>query len=283
MPAWDADEVLSAAADALEAHERALIAEQAVYGLEALDETDAHPVLAAGLAVVGRHGCRVLREQPYPSQWLAKRGRKRALPQGPDRLRCDLALLPYDAADLDASGAPRCTPCLADTLRIAHGVADHKRRRAGTLFEGAHEPGIDDFDPAQPNAALPLSAPAPGERVVASTEAYWLEVKLVGQHCYRDGVPGPNTRYASELTRGVIADLRKLRRQDGIAPGARGVLLVVLCAERGVMEGDTAILVHRCLDRGVGVRWPRVTGFAVPDRIGNRWCGLALLEPTAAD
>lgn len=85
--AWDLEHLGKVAADALSASAAALDAEQAVRGLDALDEVDLHPILAEGFA---RAGFGVWREWPYPSQALPKRHKTKQS----DRDRCDVVLTP---------------------------------------------------------------------------------------------------------------------------------------------------------------------------------------------
>ncbi len=108
---WDGREVLDACAEAMHAREHALRAERAVYGLDALDETDLHAVLVAGLAA---HGWGVHREWPYPGVpgSLAKRS---------ERDRCDAVL----------TRAPGESPM--DPVARSRELAGAR----GTLFEGA--------------------------------------------------------------------------------------------------------------------------------------------------
>lgn len=107
-------------------------------------------------------------------------------------------------------------------------------------------------------------------------EAFWLEVKVVGQFTYTQGIPGPNRAYASELTRSLTVDLAKMGR-DGALEWA-GLLLVLFTADEETAEHDLTVAMHRSLDRGVLLRAPAVERFAVPDRIGNRVCTVAVIR-----
>lgn len=157
-----------------------------------------------------------------------------------ERDRCDLVLLPPGAAGL-------ADPVAELVLRA---------EQASTLFSGAAAP----------------------ERLgVAPEEAFWMEVKAAGQFAPVDGVPGPNRGYSGLVGR-CVSDLRKLSADVRI--GAGGVLLVLFTADAATAEHDVGVLVHRCLDRGVGVRSPVLRRVAISDRIGNTGCTLALLERT---
>jgi len=115
-PSWD--EVLGIAGAVLERAAAELDREQAVRGIDALDETDIQPVLAGAFEVAGLG---VFRECPY---FVPPGGRER----GRERERCDLVLTP-------SPGLPPRDP-----------VAERRERAeiAGSLFAGA----IRDFLPA---------------------------------------------------------------------------------------------------------------------------------------
>ena len=203
--------------------------QQAVRGLDALDEIDLHPVLAAGLEAVG---CGVLREAQYPGP-PGRRARKS------ERERCDLVV------------TPRPGQRLADPVE----ALKEQDRIAQTLF--AH-----------------LGAgPAEG---IAPEEAIWLEVKTLGQFAFRDGTPGPNSSYASELVNGPAADIRKLS-SDGRIESA-GVVIVLFCAEQAVARNDLAAAAMRWLDRDLPIAEPVLDGLRIQDRIGNAWCAVAMVR-----
>ena len=63
---WFPDECVDLLASAIQEEERRLRDEQAVYGLDAMDEVVMHPLLARGL---GAGGWGTLREQAYPTTW----------------------------------------------------------------------------------------------------------------------------------------------------------------------------------------------------------------------
>ncbi len=177
----------------------------------------------------------VHREQPYPGEVVA--GRKRTA-----RDRCDLVLTP--------AGVP-----LRDPVAEATTIAEAQ----GTLFAAAAEAEAaeGDFEGA------------------TSEEAFWLEIKTVGQYTFTTGVPGPNRAYSSELTAHLATDLAKIANEPRIMHG--GLLLVLFTADEAVARHDLNIAVTRCLDRGISLRMPAAAGFAMTDRIGNAWCHVALI------
>ncbi len=105
---WPLDAIAEALASGLAATERDFSAEQAVHGLDALDEVALHPLLAQGLQ---QAGFAVFREVPYP-------GQPETLPKESERLRCDLVV---------AEGG---TTAIADSVRRGKEL----RRAEGTLF-----------------------------------------------------------------------------------------------------------------------------------------------------
>lgn len=105
-------------ASALREAEAGCVLEQAPLGLDALEETALHPLLAAGF---GAAGLVALREQPYPGAY-----RDRPLPR--ERERCDLVVLP--------EGFTR----LMDPLELLR----EAEAKAGTLFAGAEEAVASD-------------------------------------------------------------------------------------------------------------------------------------------
>jgi len=226
---WQPDQLADLAAAALRQHADSLRLEQAVRGLDAMEEVEFHPLLCGGFAAAG-FGC--YREVPYP-------GVPARRPRHAERERCDLVL----------STSP--------DLAIRDPVAELKEQdaAAGTLFA----PLAD---------ALCASPGIPPE------EAYWLEVKLVGQFCYTHGVPGHNRAYTSELLSVASRDLPKLARDARIRHAA--LMLILFSADRETADHDLGVFMHRCLDRNLPVSPPSVSRFAIPDIIGNQLCTIAL-------
>lgn len=294
---WSLDDIADALADTLRERDAALTAEQAVYGLDALDEVELHPLLADGLARATPFG--VLREQPYPHEWRRKvRGPSaplapapatppealgrptlvvdadvppaaaeefpplspdeddgtisgllsRFLPKPRDRMRCDLVLTPRPGQRLD------------DALLNERGRRARFKAARGTLFEA-----LAGREPAE--APSPVSVPP--------SDALWLEVKLVGQHCYSAGVPGPNRAYAGEITRHAVTDLKKLDADRRIAHGV--LALVLFTEDEATARHDVSAMLHRCLDRGLPVGSPTLRHLSIADRIGNALCTVCLV------
>lgn len=267
------DDLLDSIASGIERHEADLREEHAVHGLDALTEVRFHAILAQALASLPLG---VLREQPYPHEWRRKRrGGPKAdpshspppdisvdadlalsaadpitgeLPDPRDRLRCDLVLTP----------APGMR--LGDPLTIVKSARARMRQAAGTLF-------------AAVEAAQAL--PAPGPDTCAPEDAFWMEVKLVGQFTYSAGIAGPNSTYASELTRGPAADIRKLSADGRIHQAAAMVLLFTI--DRATAEHDLAQMLHRCLDRGLPIATPLRREVPVTDRIGNNLLTICMI------
>lgn len=284
---WSHDDLLEALARGVAAAEAGLAREQAPYGLDALDELALHPILASALAApVPGPGFGVIREQPYPQEWVGKPSsgkRKRPapppvppaprptpaaatneaedadgniddpdlapLPERRDRLRCDLVLTPEPGQ------------ALADPLAILREADEIRRQGAGSLFA------------ADAEAAAVGSAPDP--RAVLPEDAFWLEVKTLGQFTYCDGVPGPNTKYGAELVRAIRTDAAKLA-EDGMIFHA-AVLIVLFAASEQVARHDIAAAIHRCLDRDIPIASPLFRTVRIAERIGNEVCELALI------
>ena len=230
---WTPQLVVDGAARALRGAEEARTLEQSPYGLESLSELELHDIIAAGFAA---DGLGVLREVVYPGEWMGRKGRRKALPEQSERMRCDVVL------------TVRPGQKLIDRL-------DDRRAAEGTLFEGAE--GASD-------GLLP-------------EHAFWLELKESGQFCYTDGVPGPNRVYGSQVMRAVRSDLTKLRNDPAVIHA--GAMLILFAADEAVARHDLGIIAERCTDRGLLATLPTIAGFAVPERIGNRWCAVALFPP----
>ncbi len=245
---WRTDDLAQIAADALRERAEELRLEQAVRGLDALPEVGLHPILAGGF---GRAGLGVFAEWPYPGE-PERRARHS------DRERCDLVLTTGDG--------------LIDPMQ----ELKERDKAAGTLFD--------------PEFLKTLGAPAAGTPLEAvrrdagdgSTghagvpgEAFWLEVKTIGQHTYSNGVPGPNHAYAAELIAGPTQDAIKLEWDSAIRHC--GVLVVLFTEDERTAEHDLSVLMHRLLDREIPVASHAVRHFGIPDVIGNRVCSVALV------
>lgn len=155
------------------------------------------------------------------------------------RERCDLVLLP---PGVEVLGDP---------------VARLKEldRARETLFAGQAEAMLQ---------AEPVAGPE---------DAFWLEVKVVGQHTLTHGVCGPNGAYGGELA-AALADLAKIARDPVIRFG--GLLLVLFNDSDATAQHDLRALTHRALDRDLPTSVPDHEGFAISDRIGNARCTVAI-------
>ncbi len=122
----------------------------------------------------------------------------------------------------------------------------------------------------------PLADAIPsGEKTTPLDACYWLEVKVVGQFTYTEGVPGPNRTYTSLLTRGPAADIAKLARDRFIIYA--GVLVVLFTADQRTAEHDLGVMVDKMLDRSLRIASPSIESFPINDRIGNAVCTLAMV------
>jgi hypothetical protein len=235
---WDLDLIADLVARGLEDHAQALDAEQAVYGLDALNEIRLHAIVREALRAEHpphpdgpRFG--VLGEQRFPGDRLrAKRS---------EGERCDIVLLAPVSFDDDSTGGG--TPGLP--RRGESSESPWLRRlldplETGTLFEGLG---------------------------VAPEDALWIEVKVAAQFALIDGVARANPRYSGVMLREVPGDARKLARDSVIRDGA---VMVVMFNENEVTAAhDLEAWRVRALEKGWPVRTPIVRRFGISDRIGN--------------
>ena len=180
-------------------------------------------------------GFGVYRERPFP-------GAEGARPKHSERERCDLVL----------------TPDPGVTLLDPVAVLLEQDAAARTLFAEVE--------------AAPAASAAPG---IEPGEAYWLEVKCIGQFCYSAGVPGPNRTYSPELLAGPAKDVIKLEWDAAVRYG--GAMVVLFTDAEATARHDLAILMHKCLDRELPVASPVVRSFPIPDLIGNTACTVCLV------
>jgi hypothetical protein len=264
---WHPDEITDALAAALQHHDAALRQEQSVYGLDALDELDLHAIIAGRLATITPWG--VLREQPYPHEWRRKvrtssdlksevsNLKSDALPIPRDRMRCDLVLTPKPHQTLDDS------------------LHNEKQRRAeeaelqGTLFESLSTSHL------APGATGPILPPSPLR--LPPSEAFWLELKTLGQYTNKSNLPGPNRTYSSELTRNPIADLTKLTADERIHHAAAAVILFSLDEPTARHDLDILMQRARAKDLPITLSSPHIRTFPISDRIGNTMCVVCLI------
>jgi hypothetical protein len=113
------------------------------------------------------------------------------------------------------------------------------------------------------------------ERAVPTTDAFWLEIKSVGQFVIIDGYAQPNRAYSSTLVSAIAQDVRKISRDALIDRG--GVLLILFTVDEATARHDLDLALHRCLDRDVQLGHPEVECFPIADRIGNASCLVALI------
>ena len=123
---WSIDQIADFMAESVMAENLRLRAEDAVAGVDALDETALHPVIASYFS---RCGLGVLREHHFPTP-------KRARPRNSERERCDLVLT-HDPAGvlIDPVEVDRREHELAVTLFAP--VAEQAAALAGTASEDA--------------------------------------------------------------------------------------------------------------------------------------------------
>ncbi|MEZ6163071.1 MAG: hypothetical protein R3B67_01395 [Phycisphaerales bacterium] len=127
----------------------------------------------------------------------------------------------------------------------------------GTLFEPvAQTPEIEAFE-CDPRDAM------------------WIEIKVIPQFRYVDGVPGPNAKYAHELLSGPGTDAVKLSADPLIAHAGLLVVLFNEIQEAGVH--DLSIAMRELIDRDLPVGMPEMETFPIVDRCGNAFCTLGLI------
>lgn len=114
-------------------------------------------------------------------------------------------------------------------------------------------------------------------RPVPLDEAFWLEVKVIGQFT----PDGPNSRYSAQLLTGAAQDVQKLSRNRGILHA--GVLIVLFARDQETVDHDLAAWLDHCLRFGLSVRSPSVRGFEITDRLGNRRCSPGLYPVRPAE
>lgn len=245
-PACITDVLIAALAGA----EQELADEHAPLGLDALDETALHPILAQGFE---RAGWGVFRETLYPGDSGSSddddRGgepsctdREERIQRGTDRSEKDTARDRCDLVLTESPGVALLDPVHSDRrLRAA----------ADTLFA--------DLAPA-------MEADANAD-AVRPEDAFWLEIKSVAQHAYRDGVPGPNRSYAAEMVNGPAADVCKLIG-DGIIERA-ALALILFTESEDIARNDIDQTAHALLDMGLPVGIPDIASTPIADRAGN--------------
>ena len=231
MCMWSRTDIVGTVRQELIIQDRLLREQQSVRGLDALQETSLHPLIAQSFSDTGHPA---LRELYYPSSPVE-------LPKGNQRDRCDLVLLPKGKISL-------------------HDPVDaHKLLKAadGTLFESV--------------ASLPEIAP----EACDPADAFWVEIKVIAQHRYIDGVPVPNTKYAHDMLSGPCTDVVKLAA-DPLVRHA-GVLVVMFNEVEEAGVHDITMAMREMIDRELPVGMPEYDAFPICDHAGNAWCTLALI------
>jgi len=212
--------------------EAQLKCEQAVHGLDALDEVHLHPILAQGFDNILYS---VFREVPYP-------GQPEKIPKERERQRCDLVITAAGSA----------------------GIIDdiHRRKEiqcaAQTLF-----------------APLAQTMTEPDGQLTEPGNAFWLEVKTIGQYHIMEGYAGPNRKYTSAFSV-CRADLRKLAAARDIVRAA--LAIVLFCADETIGQHDLTAFMHTCLDRHLPVQSLRTASIPIANRIGNQSCTIGLIQ-----
>ncbi|MFG0245471.1 MAG: hypothetical protein ACF8MF_05390 [Phycisphaerales bacterium JB052] len=163
------------------------------------------------------------------------------LPKGPQRDRCDLVLLE------------------AGKNEIYDPVDAHKKLQSasGTLFE--------------PVASLPDIEAHECE----PTDAFWVEIKIIAQNRYIEGVPVPNAKYAHELLSGPRTDVIKLAAEPFIRHA--GVLVVIFTEHEEAGIHDLSMAMREMIDQDLPVGMPEYTSLPIVDHAGNAWCTLGLI------
>jgi hypothetical protein len=163
------------------------------------------------------------------------------IPKNSARMRCDLVLTEQPG------------------MKLYDPVAEQKllEQASGTLFAGlAHEIAPEKVG-AEPGSC------------------YWIEVKSIAQFAYVDGVPSPNSGYASELIKGPLADITKIASEPAIWHA--GMMVLLFAESEAVIEHDITQLVHACLNKDLPVGAPVIESASICDRAGNAVCGVGLI------
>jgi len=216
-----------------------------------------------------------------PAHWdlaLVADAAETALRDERDRLEAE-----QSTRGLDAPRELGLHPVLAaGLLRAGFGVhrevrypagARKRKRSAGDRCDLVLTPTPDDqLEDTASAFTLFAGAGYPPEK------ALWIEVKAVRQFALVSGVASEDPGYASRLTGPAVKDAVKLANDPNVPCAAS--LIVLFAVSEETARHDLGVWAHKCLDAGVTVAPPRLRGFTVPDRLGNRWCAVALTEVT---
>jgi hypothetical protein len=228
---WYPSQIIEMISHQLQASDAELRQQHAYHGLDALSETQLHPLLAQAFTATP-HGAS--REVGYPSSPLER-------PNDAQRQRCDLVLTPIKQQ------------LLIDPVQEQRA----QDQALGTLFESMAE----DFLP-NPDSTPPESA-------------YWIEVKSIAQFSYVDGIPGPNSKYTSDLLVGPRDDVIKLASDPLIHHGA--ALVILFCEDENIGTHDMAALTTELINQDLPVALPDIESFPITNHAGNGWCTLGLI------
>jgi len=176
---------------------------------------------------------------------------------------------------LDSLDEVRLHPVLGDGL-VATGYGVYQEQMYPQPSRPRRETECERCDLVLTPGKQPLHAPwreptlFDPPHAVAMDEAFWLEIKVVGQFT----CDGPNSRYSAQLLTDAGQDVRKLSSNPGFVHAA---LLIVLYAEDAeVAEHDLAVWLDRCLQKRLPVGSPSLRSFDITERLGNRCCALGL-------
>jgi hypothetical protein len=236
MTIWDTEILAAIIGDGLAEASRAFDLEQAVRGIDALDELELHVLVQAACRAAGFG---VHPEERYPSD---RRARRRSVGR-----RCDLVLT--------AHGRP-----LADSLP--------------PTAEGTPPPdGFAVREPTAPLAEVAASQAAPlavPDGAIPLAEAFWLEIKTLSQF----GPEGPTRAYSGRFLGDVAADLAKMGRGPGIEHA--GLLVILFTRDLLTARHDLLAWEGRCREKDLPLGSPARTGFAINDRLGNGYAAVSL-------
>lgn len=226
---WTSETLLESIEAAVTKAARRVEAEQSWRGVDAFDELEWHAEMASAFRAAG-FGAH--RETLYPGQ-RQRQAAKARLPR--ERERCDLAITERAGLQIgDGEEAGRRA----------------EREAGGGLF----------------NAVAQARAEAETKALADHADVCWLEFKVVGQFAYRDGTPGPNAKYASELV-AALRDVTKLARDPGIVHGWLCVLL--FARDEATARHDLHAAAQAAIGKGTPVVDTHVRAWPIPDRIGN--------------
>ncbi len=267
----DSGTILDLAASALRAEQQRLEAEQAVANIDSLRELGLHPILESGFFDAG-YG--VLRERPYPGLWMSHLGKHPVVPTLTQRERCDLVITELPSQVLRDDPTQR-RDGLQDDLLAAGTLFSDPAHRITPIVRKKRTKAAATTKPKAPAPQPHLSPDQP----ISPDEAFWLEVKVVGQFTISRGITCPNRSYSTELVTAVYSDCYKLASDPIILRG--GLLLILHAQDHRTARHDLDVAIQQAWSRGSTCRTPLVDGFPLSDRIGNTWATIALIERPA--